>query len=32
MYLFHYDSILYIATINCLQDEFAEYSHYKTER
>jgi hypothetical protein len=31
MYLFHFDSLLYIVTINRLQDEFTEYSHYKTE-
>ena len=29
MYLFHCDSLLYIATLNRLQDEFTEYSHKK---
>lgn len=31
MYLFLSYSLLYIATINRRQDEFTEYSHYKTE-
>lgn len=30
-HLFLRDSLLYIATINRLQEEFTKYSHYKTE-